>query len=74
MKSVFIIIVNSRRLGMGPRTAFSIDGDFNPAENVNVLRSILVRLYRARTLGQGVTASRQDGRVRMLVSDQKVRV
>jgi len=33
---------------MGPRTALSIHRDFDPADNVNVLSSTLVRLYRAR--------------------------
>ena len=49
MKSGFVIIVNSRCLRMGPRTALSIYRDFDQAENVNVLRLTLVRLYRART-------------------------
>jgi len=49
MKSAFLIIVGSSRLGMGPRTALSIDRDFDPAEIVNVLISTLVRLYCART-------------------------
>jgi len=48
MKSAFLIIVNSRRLELWPKTALSIDRDFDPAENLNDLRSTLVRLYRAR--------------------------
>jgi len=41
-------MVNSRRFGMGPRTALPKDKDFDPAENANVLISTLVKLYRAR--------------------------
>jgi len=48
IKSVFWTIVKKRRFGMGPRTALSTDNDFYPAENMNVLSSTLVRLYRAR--------------------------
>ena len=48
MKSVFLTIVNKRRFGMGTTTALSIDKDFDPAENMNVLSSTLVTLYRAR--------------------------
>ena len=48
-KYAFLIIVYSRRLVLGPSTAFSIDRDFDPAENVKVLRSTLFVLYRART-------------------------
>ena len=48
MKSVFLIMVNNRRFGTGPRKALSIDRDFDPAANVNVLSSTLVWLYRAR--------------------------
>jgi len=33
---------------MGPRPTLSMDNDFDPAGNVNVFSSILVRLYRAR--------------------------
>jgi len=33
-----------RRFGTGPKTALSIDRDFDPAENVNVLSSTLVML------------------------------
>jgi len=40
-------MVNKRRLGIGPKTALSIDKDVNPAGNENVLSSILVKLYRA---------------------------
>ena len=32
---------------MGPRTALSIDKDFDPAENVNILCSTLVTIKRA---------------------------
>jgi len=35
---------------MGPRTAFSIENDFDPAEKVIVLRSTLVTLHRAKLL------------------------
>ena len=48
LKSVFLIMVNSRRFGRGPNAAFSIDRDLDTAENVKVLRSTLVMLYRAR--------------------------
>jgi len=41
--SVFLNTVNSRRFGMEPRTALSIERDFDPATNVNVLNSTLVR-------------------------------
>jgi len=41
-------MVNYRRFGMGPRTALSIDNDFDPPENVKVFSSTLVGLYRAR--------------------------
>ena len=47
IKSVFQTMVNRRRLGMGPRTALSLDTEFDPAENVNVLTSTVVGLYRA---------------------------
>ena len=40
-------MVNKRGFRMGHRTAKSIDTDFVPAENVNVFRSTLLRLYRA---------------------------
>jgi len=49
VKSLFLTMVNKRHFGMGPTTALSIDRDFEPAANVNVLSSTLVRLYRART-------------------------
>jgi len=41
--SVFLTMVNSRRFGMGHRTALSMDRDFDPAANVNVLSLTLVR-------------------------------
>jgi len=44
---VFFTMVNERRLGIGPKTALSVDKDFDALENVNVLSSTLVRLYRA---------------------------
>ena len=44
IKSVFLTMVNQRYFGMGTMTALSIDNDFNPAENVNVMSSTLVRL------------------------------
>ena len=47
-KSLFLIIVNSRRFGSCPRMALSMDKDFGPGEKVKVLSSTLVRLYRAR--------------------------
>ena len=37
-----------KNLEVGPRTAKSIDWKFDTAENVKVLISNLVRLYRAR--------------------------
>lgn len=49
MKSALLIMVYSRLLEMGPRTALSIERNFNPAENINVWNSTLVRLYRAMT-------------------------
>jgi len=48
MKSVPLTMVNNRLLGMGLRTALSIDRDFDPAVNVNVLSSTLVSLQGAR--------------------------
>jgi len=48
MRSVFLNKVNKRRYGIGSRTALSIDKDFDPAENVNVLSSTVGRLQRAR--------------------------
>ena len=36
-----------RLFGTGPNTALSIDRRFDPAENVNVVRSTPVMLYRA---------------------------
>jgi len=48
MKSEFLTMVNNIRFGMGPRTALSIENDFHPAENMNVLSSTLVRLEGAR--------------------------
>jgi len=33
---------------MGPKTTLSIDRNFDPAENVNVLSTTLVMLNRAR--------------------------
>ena len=47
LKSAFLIMVNSRRFGSGPSTAFSIARDFDQAENVNFLLSTLIILYRA---------------------------
>ena len=41
-------MVNNGRFGMGPRTALHTDNDYDPAANVNVLSSTLVRLYRAQ--------------------------
>jgi hypothetical protein len=46
-KSVFFIMVNKIRFGMGPKTRLSIDREFDPEANVNVLCSNLVKLYRA---------------------------
>ena len=40
-------LVNKMRLGMGPKTRLSIDREFDPGANVNVLSSTLVKLYRA---------------------------
>jgi len=48
LKSEFLIMVNSRLLGRGPSTALTIDRDLDPVENVKVLRSTMVMLYRAR--------------------------
>jgi len=50
INSVFLTMLKERRFGMGPRTALSIDKDFDLAENVNNLCSTVVRLYRARLL------------------------
>ena len=44
---MFFTIVNKRRLGMGSKTVLSVDKDFVPLENVNVLSSTLVMIYRA---------------------------
>ena len=44
MNSAFLTMVKRRRFGMGPKTALSIERDFYPAENVNVLSSTLVIL------------------------------
>ena len=41
-------MVEKRSLGMEPNTALSIDRDFDQEENVNILSSTLVMLYRAR--------------------------
>ena len=43
-------MVNKRILGTGPRTALSIDRDFDPAEKVKVVSSTLVSLYCATFL------------------------
>ena len=42
-KSAFLTMVK-RRFGTRPKTALSIDRDFDLAENVNVLSSTLVML------------------------------
>jgi len=44
LKSVFLTMVNSRRFGMGHRTALSMDRDLDPTANVNVVSSTLLRL------------------------------
>ena len=44
IKSAFLTMVKKRCLGTGPKTALSINRDFDPAENVNVLSSNLVML------------------------------
>jgi len=46
-KSVFFTIVKKKRLGTRPKIALSIDKEFDRLENVNVLSSNLVILYRA---------------------------
>jgi len=46
LNSEFLIMVN-RRLWRGPSTALLIDRDLDLAENVEVLKSTLVMLYRA---------------------------
>ena len=66
-------MVNSGRFWMGPISALSIDRDLEPAENINVLRSTLVRLYATRTQLNSPTM-RQDGGVRMYASNQQVGV
>ena len=45
MKCAILIILDSRRLGLGPWTALSIDRDYDPADNVNVSRLTFVRFY-----------------------------
>ena len=40
----FLTMVKRRLFGTGPKKALSIDSDFDPAENVNVLSSTLVML------------------------------
>jgi len=42
IKSVFLTMVKRRRFGTVPKTALSIDRDFDPADNVNVLISTIV--------------------------------
>jgi len=44
LKSVFLTMVKNRSFGMGTRTALSVDRDFDPSANVNVLSSTLFRL------------------------------
>jgi len=46
-KLVFFTMLNKSYWVMGPKTELSIDKDFDPLENVNVLSSTLVKLYRA---------------------------
>jgi hypothetical protein len=65
-------MVNSRRLGRGPGTALSIDRDFDPAENVKVLRSTFVVIHREGPSGQRTFVSRQNYRVRLHSFDQQV--
>ena len=36
LKSAFLIMLNSRRLGRGPSTALSIDWDLDQAENLSL--------------------------------------
>ena len=48
INSAFLTMVKRRRFGTGPKTALSIDRDFDQEENVNILSSTLVMLYRAR--------------------------
>jgi hypothetical protein len=48
LKSEFLIMVNSRRFGRGPRTALLVDRDLDPADYVKALRSTLVMCYRAK--------------------------
>ena len=75
MKSAFLLMVKSRRLGMGSRTALSIDRDFDPAENVLRLEFDSSQVIpREGPLAQGRTVSRQDGWVRLHASDQQVGV
>jgi len=37
-------MVNNRRFGMGHRTVLSVDTDFDPTANVNILSSTLLTL------------------------------
>ena len=46
-KSVFLTMVNNRRLGRTPNTALLMVRDCGPPENVKVLSSTLVKLYLA---------------------------
>ena len=49
-KFLFLSIVNRLCIGSGPRTALSMDNDFGPLENTNILSSTLVKLYLANPL------------------------
>ena len=47
-KSLYLIIVNSRRFSSCPTTALSMDKVFGPGVKVKVLISTIVRLYLVR--------------------------
>jgi hypothetical protein len=45
-KSLYLSIVNKRRLGMGRNTSLYMTSNCDPLENVNAFSSTLVKLYR----------------------------
>jgi hypothetical protein len=56
------LFVNNSRFGIVPQIALSMDRDFDPELNVNVLSTTLVTSYRAFTFSSAlVCASNRDG-------------
>ena len=74
LKSAFFIVVNNRSLGNGPSTALPIDRDYDPAENVKVLRSTLDVITREGSLRQRLVVSGEDYRARLHSSDHQIGV